>query len=166
LSESAKSPYTTTSNRLANVIAAIQAMSVYKFHMCTFETWAENIGGDASTASYWKLVFQEHPEFFRLDTTRQRASLVWRRQLPKHFDVDSGELLSEKEVDALTQPEQKRLSRGPLSPSETKTLIDTAISLHSSAVELQRENRWWIPLVSSLIGGLIGALVGTFFRHS
>lgn len=38
-----KSPYVRVPNRLTDVLAAIQAMGTYKFHMLTFETWAERI---------------------------------------------------------------------------------------------------------------------------
>lgn len=160
---SKKSPYVVTPDRLADVIAAIQAMGVYKFHLRRFDAWAQAISGDVSKGAHWKKVFEEHPEFFRLDTERERASLVWRRQLPKRFDVDSERQLSEAEFVSLPPQERKRVSRAPLSPSDIKTLVDTAINLHSRAVEIQREGRWWIPLVSSAIGGLVGAILGTMF---
>lgn len=160
-----KSPYLANSNRLADVIAAIQAMAVYRFHMCSFSKWAERIVGDASQGGYWEKIFEEHPEFFRLDTTRQLASLVWRRQLPKRYDVDRGKQLSEEEYARLSPPHRKRISRAPLSPSDIKTLIDTAIDLHSQAVEIQRERRWLVAPVLGLIGGLVGAILGTLAKH-
>ena len=154
-----------TSDRLADVIAAIQAMGVYKFHMRTFDNWAQAISGDISKGSHWRTVFEEHPEFFRLDTERKRASLVWRRQFPKLFNVDSERQLSREEFAKLSPDERKRVSRAPLSPSDITALLDAAISLHSRAVEIQREGRWWIPLASSAVGGLIGAIMGTMVRH-
>lgn len=160
-----KSPYTATPGRLADVIAAIQAMGVYKFHMRPFGEWAESIGGDSSKASFWRNIFEEHPEFFRLDTTGQLASLVWRRQFPKRFHVDRLQMLSEQEYAALSPQEKERVSRAPLSPSDIKTLIDKAINLQSRAVDIQREGRWWIPLVSSALGGLIGAIVGSLVKR-
>lgn len=163
MSASRKSPYISTPDRLADVISAIQAMGIYKFHMRSFGDWAESISGDASQSLHWRKIFEEHPEFFRLDTTRQLASLVWRRQFPKRFHVDQGRQLSEEEYSALSPQEQERVSRAPLSPSDIKTLMDAAINLHSRAVELQREARWWIPLASSAVGGLIGAILGTLF---
>ncbi len=164
LSSMAKSPYIAHSNRLADVIAAIQAMAVYKFHMCGFDRWAESISGDRSKGNYWKKVFEEHPEFFRLDTTRTMASLVWRRHLPKRFHVDRGSALTDEELKALGTEEQERVSRSPLSPPDIKALVDTAINLHSRAVDMQREGRWWIPLASSAIGGLVGAVVGIWLK--
>ena len=100
-----KSPYTKNPQRLADVIAAIQAMGIYEFHMCSFARWARNISGDEAQATHWRTVFEEHPEFFRLDTERKLASLVWRRQLPKWFHVDRWKELSEDEYVDLSSVE-------------------------------------------------------------
>jgi hypothetical protein len=159
------SPYIKHHNRLSDVIAAIQAMGVYKFHMREFGEWAESISGDSSKAEHWKRVFEEHPEFFRLDTTRQLASLVWRRQFSKRYHVDLERQLSDEELRALSPKDTARVSRTPLSPADIKTLIDAAINLHSRAVELQREGRWWVPLASSAVGGLVGAILGTLLKR-
>lgn len=160
-----RSPYITNAMRLADVIAAIQAMGVYRFHMCSFEKWAERISGDASKAAYWQRVFEQHPEFFRLDTTKRLASLVWRRQFPKRYDVVRERRLSEEEYAALPPKERKNISRAPLLPGDIQALIETAISLHARAVELQRERRWWASLVSSALGGLGGAILGVWLRR-
>lgn len=158
-----ESPYIANPNRLADVIAAIQTMAVYEFHMRSFEKWAVSITGDESKADYWKKVFDDHPEFFRLDTTRTLASLVWRRQYPKRYHVDRQQMLSEQERAALPEDEMGRLSRPPLTPTDIKTLIDTAINLHTRAVELRRESRWWVPLAGA-VGGLVGAIVGSLLK--
>jgi len=39
----AKSPYLNDTGRLADVIAAIQAMGTYKFYKLDFEGWADRI---------------------------------------------------------------------------------------------------------------------------
>jgi len=159
------SPYVENSSRLADVIAAIQAMGVYEFHMCKFKVWAEKIGGSDSKADHWKTVFEEHPEFFRLDTTRVMASLVWRRQLPKDYHVDLKRRLSLVEQNQLPDGGQQRLTRAPLAASDIKALIDTAVNLHVRAVELQREGRWWVPLILNVVSGLIGGLIVVLFHH-
>jgi hypothetical protein len=164
MGKSPKSPYLRDPNRLGDVIAAIQSMGTYKFYKLSFEGWADRISADKSKAEHWKEVFEEHPEFFRLDSTKQRASLVWRRQYPKLFHVDQGRRLSRLEYAALNEREKKRISRDPLTPPDIKTLIDTAINLHSRAIERERESRWWMPLLSSAVGGLIGAALGVWFR--
>lgn len=154
-----RSPYVVNANRLAEVISAIQVMAVYRYHMRNFSAWAESICGDKNQGEYWKKIFEEHPEFFRLDTTRTMASLVWRRQFPKRFHVDRDKILTNEEYVSLLPEEYVFLSRAPLSPADIKTLIDAAINLHSRAVELQREDRWWLTLVSSAAGGLVGAAI-------
>jgi hypothetical protein len=156
-----ESPYIAHPNRLADVIAAIQAMAVYEFHMRSFAKWALSISGDESKAEYWKSVFVEHPEFFRLDTTRTLASLVWRRQFPKRYHVDRQH--SKEEWSQLPENERERISRTPLAPPDIKTLIDAAINLHSRAVELRRESRWWVPLAGA-VGGLVGAVIGALLK--
>ena len=165
MDDPAKSPYLNSASRLADVIAAIQSMSTYKFYKLTFDGWADRIGADSSKGDHWRKVFEEHPEFFRLDSERQKASLVWRRQYPKRFHVDREERLSTEAFKALADTEKDRVSRDRLTPADIKTLIDTAISLHSRAVDLQRESRWWVPLVSSAIGGLIGAILGAWLKN-
>jgi hypothetical protein len=161
----AKSPYLENPARLGDVIAAIQAMGTYKFYKMSFEGWADRITGDGSQADYWKRIFQEHPEFFRLDSAREKASLVWRRQYAKHYDVDSETKISTAEFEALPSDRKNRVSRDPLSPADIKTLIDTAINMHSRAVELQRERGWWKSPLLSAIAALIGAAAGALIKH-
>ena len=72
--KTALSPYLRDSNRLGDVIAAIQAMATYKFYKLTFAGWADRMSADESQADKWKTVFLEHPEFFRLDSTKEKAS--------------------------------------------------------------------------------------------
>lgn len=90
----ATSPYLKDSSRLGDVIAAIQVMSVYKFYKLSFEEWADRISADKNDSEKWKTIFIEHPEFFRLDGAREKASLVWRRQFPRRYDVDAERVLS------------------------------------------------------------------------
>ena len=162
-SQKSGSPYLHDSNRLGDVIAAIQAMGTYKFYKLSFDKWADRISGDASKGEHWRRVFEEHPEFFRLDGQRERASLVWRRQYPKRFHVDEERRLPRDEFYQLTEEQKARVSRNPLTPDDIKALIDTAINLHSRALEQQRERRWWLPLASA-VGALIGAIIGGLLK--
>ena len=158
-----KSPYLLAPNRLADVIAAIQVMGTYKFYKLPFDDWADRISGDSSRGAYWQNIFEQHGEFFRLDGPRQRASLVWRRQYPKRFHVDDEKVLTKAEYSALDDEAKERVSRVRLTPSDIKTLIDTAIDFHARSLEEQKERRWWLPLASvvgGLIGGVLGALIG------
>jgi hypothetical protein len=159
-----ESPYLANSGRLADVIAAIQGMGTNKFYKLSFEGWADRITANKNQALYWKNVFEQHPEFFRLDGAREKASLVWRRQYPKRFHVDLEKRLSVEEFQALSEEQKGRVSRGPLTPDDIKALVDTAISLHSRALESEHARKWWIPLASSAIGGLLGAILGAFLH--
>ena len=165
MEDPAESPYLSNPTRLGDVIAAIQAMGTYKFYKLSFEGWADRITGDGSQGDYWKRIFQEHPEFFRLDSARAKASLVWRRQYAKHYDVDSETRISPQEYKVLLPERKKRVSRDPLSPADIKTLIDTAINLHSRAVELQRDRGWWKSPLLTAVAALIGAVAGALIKH-
>jgi hypothetical protein len=157
------SPYLRDPTRLGDVVAAIQAMAVYKFYKLPFVGWADRIAADESQADKWKTVFLEHPEFFRLDTAREKASLVWRRQFPKRYDVDGERVLTIAEYEALTSAQKLRVSRVPLSSGDIKALVDTAVNLHSRALEHQKDKRWWVALASA-VGGLIGSVIGTSLK--
>ncbi len=138
-------------------------MATYKFYKLPFAEWADRMAADKKQADKWKRIFLEHPEFFRLDFSREKASLVWRRQFPKRYDVDDARVLSNAEYNALTGEQQLRVSRVPLSSSDIKALIDTAVNLHSRALEYQKDRRWWVALASAA-GGLIGAVLGAVLK--
>lgn len=135
-------------------------MGSYKFYKLSFDGWADRISGDGTKAAHWQKVFEQHPEFFRLDSERKRASLIWRRQYPKLFEVDQDRKLTKDEFALLTPERKARVSRVALQATDIQALMQAAIDLHSRAIEHKREQRWWVPLVASGVGGLLGALVG------
>jgi hypothetical protein len=156
------SPYLESPKRLSDVIAAIQAMGTYKYYKLDFQGWADRISADISKADYWRNVFRDHPEFFRLDSNREKASLVWRRQYRKSYHVDSGAEVSAQEYELLMPHERARVSRRPLSPEDITSLINTAIHLHSRALEEQKDGRWWMHLVvagAALLGAVLGGIL-------
>lgn len=155
-----KSPYISSHDRLAHVIAAIQAMGTYKYYKLDFDSWADRISGSEADGSSWKKLFEEHPEFFRLDSRRIKASLVWRRQHPKRFDVDCRKEISRDEFYALSDEKKQRISRLPLSTDELSTLINAAMNLHSRALEQHKDKRWWITGGIAIVGVIVGALLG------
>lgn len=159
------SPYLKDESRLADVIAAIQAMSIYKFYKVDFAAWSERITGDPRNGEHWKKVFLEHPEFFRLDTARERASLVARRQHPKNFNVDTRRQIERNELIEMDKAQKARVSRSPLSQDEIASLIQTAVELHSRALDQSKDRRWWLPVLTASIGavsGMVGTLLGAF----
>ena len=116
-------------------------MGTYKFYKLTFEGWADRITANKNQALYWKNVFEQHPEFFRLDGAREKASLVWRRQYPKRFHVDLEKRLSVEEFKALPDDQMGRVSRDPLTPDDIRALVDTAINLYSRALESEHARK-------------------------
>jgi len=144
-------------------------MATYKFYKLDFEHWADRIAADKTQAGHWKKVLEQHPEFFRLDSARERASLVWRRQRQKRFDVDSETVVSKTEYELRAPAGKMRVSRAPLNTSEISTLINAAINLHLRALEQKRESKWWVPLAVAAVGaasGLTGALIGAWLKSS
>lgn len=164
MTASTPSPYLKHPDRLADVIAAIQVMAVYKFYKLDFAGWADRICGSETEADHWRTVFTEHPEFFRLDAARQKASLVWRRQHPKGFHVDTGARVSKEDLEALPPTEQARVSRTPLTSDEISTLLQIATTLHARALEARQDTRWWWSGVFGLLGVLLGALLGAVLK--
>jgi len=153
------SPYLKQSTRLADVISAIQVMGTYKFYKQDFTGWADRITGDETQAEHWQQVFEEHPEFFRLDSDRLKASLVWRRNYQKLYDVDREEKITREQFQNLNNAEKNRISRIPLTNSYISTLLTTAIQLHSRPLEHQQDKRWWISGIVGLLGVILGASI-------
>lgn len=159
----ANSPYLKDDARLGDVIAAIQAMSIYKFYKLDFAGWSDRISGDPEKCEHWKQVFVEHPEFFRLDAAREKASLVARRQHPKNYDVDARKQIETDEFRSMDASKKGRISRSPLSHGEMASLIQTAVELHSRAMDQAKDRRWWLPVLTAFIGaasGIAGTLLG------
>ncbi|TGP49178.1 N-carbamoyl-L-amino acid amidohydrolase [bacterium M00.F.Ca.ET.230.01.1.1] len=159
----ADNPYL-KSSRLPDVIAAITALGTYKFYKLDAAGWAERISGRQKPAKHWVTVFDEHPEFFRRATETEKFSLVWRRQFPRNYNVDSEDEVSPDHQ--LAGNAYDRISRRPLEPPELTALINVAVNLHQAALGRDTSKRWWIPLAAAglgFVGAIIGGLIG---RHA
>jgi len=158
---SGKSPYLTNARRLADVIAALQATGTYKYYQLPFDGkgWAYRITGSADDASSIREVFEQHPEFFRIDAS-ENGSLVWRRQHQKLYDVDREVVITRDEYNRLDRGEKARVSRGPLGSTELTALINAATELHSRAVAQQAARRWWVTPLVSVLSAFVGAVAG------
>ena len=152
-----KNPYL-KKNRLPDVVAAITALANYRYYKLSYEACAERIQNYPEKAEHWKEVLREHPEFFRVSETQ--ASLVWRRQMPKRFDVMTSKEITRQTYDELSSAEKARISRRPLLAEETTALIDTAIKLHERAIEQSNQSLWRHPLLLVIIG-FLGAYAGS-----
>ncbi len=162
---SKKGSYLDTDKRLSDVIAAIQAMGTYKYYKRDFSGWAKSISGDRSQANYWENIIKSHPEFFRLNTEKNQASLVWRRNYHRNYHVDKNKQLTQEELEQLSGTElDDRVSRMPLSSSDISVLVSTAINIHNRQLERAKESRWWITPVFGLIGVAVGVLLKTYFE--
>lgn len=159
-----KTPYLYDNNRLGDVIAAIQVMGSYGYYKLDFENWSMRISGDKNKAEHWRKVFIEHPEFFRLDTAGVKASLAWRRSYRRRYSVQKQRELSPDEYIDLSSNELAQVSRAPLNSSDISVLINTAINLHTRALEQNREHRWLSSPLFSLLGVALGALLGWLSR--
>jgi hypothetical protein len=148
-------------NRLADVIAAIQFMAMNERSSQSCKQWAEAISGDELKEPYWRVIFQDHTELFRKSPDDpDHYALIWRRALPRRYFRPEGKMLSQVEFDALPANQKKLASRPPVPEAQIKTLVDIAITLHSRQTDQHRDWRWWVPIVISFIGSLVGAFLG------
>lgn len=158
----AKSPYLKP-NRLANVIAAIQCMSLNVQSSRSCEQWADIISGNKAEADRWRAVFSEHPEFFRKSTfkdTPDSYALIWRRASPRNFYRKEDRSITHAEYEHMSKDERAFVSRARVPDGEVKTLVDIAIELHSKAREQHIDWRWWVPTAASFVGALLAVLIG------
>lgn len=154
-----RSPYL-KEQRLADVIAAIQVMSTYKFYKLDFSGWSNRISGSEDNADHWERVFSEHPEFFRLNSDKGKVSLVWRRSHQRNFHVDKEQVLTRDQIDDLPGEERNnRISRSPLTNGDIATLITTAVDLHSRAIASEKEKRWLLPSLVTILAVCLGAII-------
>ena len=153
--------------RLSDIMAAIQVLGASNWQSLKQEHWLEQLGRpQSSSTKSWNEVFQQHPEFFWLEDREQRATLRWRFALEKSFDAYAGKLYTAEQKEQLTDSAiRERLTRRPLSADEIGMLMNTAMELHTRALSLQQESRWWVPIVSSFIGGILGAVLGVVLKH-
>ncbi len=158
-----KSKYLSEENRLADVIAAIQAMGTYKYYKLDFKGWSKRISGTENNSKYWENVIIEHSEFFRLNSDEDKASLVWRRNYQRTYHIDLNKALTREECNSLPEKErQEKISRQPLSSENISVLVNTAINLHNRALEKEKESRWWVLPLTGISGIIIGTLLKAY----
>jgi hypothetical protein len=150
--------------RLADVIAAIQVMAAAERPERKIKDWAYELdrSDDTATIDRWTSVFQDHREFFltyRLAGEEDlKAALRWRYAF-KTFDSKSGKEYTPAEINALPKEQRWSLTTKPFAGEQVQTLLNTAISLHTRAMEELRESRWWVPAFAALLG-FVGAIFG------
>ena len=151
--------------RLADVIAAIQVMASAKRPERKVEDWAFEFdrSRDTHTVVHWTAVFQEHREFFityQLQNEDElKAALRW-RYVFKTFDAETGEEYTPAQIENLPDERRRLLTTKPLAGDQIQTLLNTAIGLHTRAIEELGAARWWVPLIAAFLG-FGGAIAGT-----
>jgi hypothetical protein len=158
------------SNRLADLIAALQVMGSHERPEAKIARWAERFeaSADPQRVARWRAIFTEHPEFFLVYELRgeEKAALRW-RYARKYFDSKTNEEFTPAEAAALEPERQELLTSKPLDQSQLQTLISTAIELHSKSIAERQEGRWLrqsiittgLGLVSTVVGVLLGLFV-------
>jgi hypothetical protein len=176
-------------DRLANVIAAIQAMGVADRPSGTHKRWVAELEGSEELTSEqleqspkfaerkkWQTVFEQHPEFFKSYTLRgePRVLLRWRyaeslkseangaangKDSQKDSEEDDGE------DEPKDKPKDKPVSKTeppskPLSADQIQVLINTAIEMHAKEVAGDRPPERFRPLLMAIIGAALGTVAG------
>jgi hypothetical protein len=150
------------SNRLADVVAAIQFMALNERSSLDCASWAEGIVGDPSRADCWRKIFDEHPEFFRKSPNyADHYALIWRRAMPRRYSRLKSRMLTQAEYEELPNDQKANVSRPPVPEEQINTLVDIAVTLHEKQLELHRDWRWWVPVIFGFIGSIVGALIGS-----
>jgi hypothetical protein len=152
------SPYLENSLRLADVLTAIQVLGSYKWATRTPDAWQGSLGKVMSAES-WSEVFNEHPEFFRVND-EGKVTLRWRHGYDRAFSVKLARELSQAEIDALSPEERNsEISRRTLESTQIEALLKTAIELHERAIAHAEERRWLTPLLFGLLGTIVGVVL-------
>ena len=155
-----QSPYLAHPSRLADLVAAIQALGSYRYAAREESKWKELLKEPKSAGS-WTEIFREHPEFFRASSNDAGMhQLVLRRAQSAMHHAQSGTPISVQDFLALDAATRTNYSRSPLSNEQIISLIEIAIKLQNQAVARQQELRWWIPVVVSLVSAVVGAFAG------
>jgi hypothetical protein len=177
-----KSPYLKSEKRLEDVIAGIQVLGAYeKWSSRRLKFWITLLGEDEQ---YWKKVFEEHSEFFRInnvseddenqedltdDNSNIYVSIRWRFAYPKTYDFEKKRELDETEYKGLSKDEKNKLTRRPLTNEQIQSLIATAINLKEKAISDVETKKWWKPLLTGvfvILGALIGLLSSNLTNQS
>ncbi len=158
--------------RLADVIAALQVMASAERPEREIAHWVLELEriSDSPTIARWTSVFLEHREFFvtyRLSPEANlKAALRW-RYVFKTFDSKTGKEYTPAEVPALPEEQRRSLTTRPLAGDQIQTLLNTAIGLHTRAIEELTSRRWWVPLItaaSGFGGAVVGALLSALLK--
>lgn len=125
-------PYT-KKNRLADVLALVQVLAMYKETCRTQDGLEAEFQGPPSSAESWIGLAKEHQEFFRVRKGKgTEISLIARYANENH---------------------------APLEPDYTAKLMETAIKIHDSQLKSSRWWTFWMPVIGAFVGVLLAKFV-------
>src|SRR5260221_8400068 len=152
-------------DRLANLIAAVQAMGVADRPSGTLNRWVAELEASEELTSEqldqspikfaerkkWQTVFEQHPEFFKTYTLRgePRVLLRWRYAESIKSEANgapNGKNSSDKSDDDTAPPSK------PLNADQIQVLINTAIEMHAKEVGGEQNPDKFRPLLMATIG--------------
>jgi hypothetical protein len=161
-------------DRLANVIAAIQAMGVADQPSGTLNRWVAELEAseeltseqlDQSPVKFaerkkWQIVFEQHPEFFKSYALRgePRVLLRWRYAESIKNEANgaaNGKDSDDDEAGSNTAPPGK-----PLSADQIQVLINTAIEMHAKELASEQNPDKFRPLLMAIVGAALGTVAG------
>jgi hypothetical protein len=173
----AKSHYL-ESDRLANVIAAIQILGVSDRASGTLNRWVAELEASEELTSdqldhspvkfaerkKWLTVFEQHPEFFKTYTQRgdQRVLLRMRYAQSVSADQKTDDTPQPAETKDKTEgsEEASAVTSKPLTADQIEVLINTAIELHAREAAAERGPERFRPFLMATIGAVLGTVAG------
>jgi hypothetical protein len=175
-------------DRLANIIAAIQAMGVADRPSGTLNRWVAELEASEELTSNqldqspikfaerkkWQTVFEQHPEFFKTYTLRgePRVLLRWRyaesikneangaANGKNHADKNQADKNHSDKNHTDNSEDGTALPSKPLNADQIQVLINTAIEMHAKEVGGERSPDKFRPLLMATIGAGLGTLAG------
>ena len=168
----AKSHYL-ENDRLANLIAAIQAMAVADRPSATLNRWVAELEASEELTSEqldqspikfaerkkWQTVFEQHPEFFKTYTLRGEPRVLLRWRFSESIKNEANGAANGKDSADKSGSNAAPISK-PLNADQIQVLINTAIEMHAREVAGQRPSDRFRPLLMAIIGAALGTVAG------
>ena len=160
-------------DRLAMIIAAIQAMGVADQPSATLNRWVAELEASEELTSEqldqapikfaerkkWQTLFEQHPEFFKSYTLRGEPRVLLRLRYSEAIKTEANGAADGK--DSANKPGNNATPPGkPLSADQIQVLINTAIELHAREVAGERKPDRIRPFLMAIIGAALGTLAG------
>jgi hypothetical protein len=99
------------------------------------------------------------------DDPTPKSALRW-RYTNRLYDARTDKVYTPEEKEALPERQRWLLTTRPLASDAIATLMNTAIELHSRAIEELSARRWWVPILAACLGfggALLGAVVSSLW---